>query len=132
MPQPYSLDLRTRVVAATQQQTYDEVAARFAVSASTVSKWCRRAREAGTPAAKPHRGGGPGKVDVAGAPVLAALVAERNERTLAELAALYHARTGIALSIHAVWRACNRLGLGRKKKEPGPGRAGAPRRRGRT
>ena len=43
MPQPYSLDLRTRVGAAAQHQTYAEVAARFAVSASTVSRWCRRA-----------------------------------------------------------------------------------------
>lgn len=115
MPQPYSMDLRTRVVAAAQRQTQGEVAARFAVSASTVSKWCRRAREAGTPAAKPHRGGTPGKVAGAGADALADLVRERNEATLAELADAYHARTGIAVSIHAVWRACNRLGLVRKK-----------------
>ena len=115
MPQPYSMDLRTRVVAAAQQQTHAQVAARFAVSASTVSKWCRRARAAGSPAAKPHRGGGPGKVAGAGAAVLAELVAERNERTLAELAEGYRERTGIAVSIHAVWRACDRLGLVRNK-----------------
>lgn len=117
MPQPYSLDLRTRVVAAAQQQTQEQVAARFTVSASTVAKWCRRAREAGSPAAKPHRGGGPGKVDAAGAAVLADLVAERNTRTLDELAALYRARTGVAVSIHAVWRACKRLDLRRKKNQ---------------
>ena len=33
MPQPYSMDLRTRVVAAARQQTQEQVAARFAVSA---------------------------------------------------------------------------------------------------
>lgn len=115
MPQPYSMDLRTRVVAAARQQTHEQVAARFAVSASTVSKWCRRARAEGSPAPKPHRGGGPGKVAGAGAAALADLVAARNEATLAELAHAYHARTGIAVSIHAVWRACNRLGLVRKK-----------------
>ncbi len=75
MPQPYSMDLRTRVVAAAQRQTHEQVAARFAVSASTVSKWCRRAREAGSPAPKPHRGGTPGKVAGARAAVLADLVA---------------------------------------------------------
>jgi transposase len=93
-----------------------------------VSKWCRRAREAGSPAPKPHRGGGPGKVAGAGAAVLADLVGERNERTLAELAGAYRERTGIAVSIHSVWRACNRLGLVRKKTEPRARRAGAPRR----
>ena len=125
MPQPYSMDLRTRVVAAAREQTQEQVAARFAVSASTVSKWCRRAREVGTPAAKPHRGGGPGKVAGAGAAALADLVRERNEATLAELAEGYRERTGIAVSLHAVWRACNRLGLVRKKTEPRARRAGA-------
>ena len=124
-PQPLSLDLRQRVVAAAQHQTQAQVAARFDVSESTVGKWCRRALATGTPAAKPHRGGGPGKVDGAGAEVLRALVRERNDRTLAELAALYAARTGIAVSIHAVWRACQRLDLRRKKKVPHAGRADA-------
>ncbi len=115
MPQPYSMDLRTRGGAAAQRQTHEQVATRFAVSASTVSKWCRRAREAGSPAPKPHRGGTPGKVAGAGAAVLADLVAARNEATLAELADAYRERTGIGVSIHAVWRACQRLGLVRKK-----------------
>jgi hypothetical protein len=57
--------------------------------------------------------------------VLAALVAERNDRTLAELAALYTRRTGVAVGIHAIDRACGRLDLRREKKEPGPRRAGA-------
>ena len=119
MPQPYSLDLRERVVAAAARQTQAEVAARFAVGESTVYKWCRRARETGSAAPKPHTGGGRPKVGAAGAGVLAALVAERNDRTLAELAALYAHRTGVAVSIHAVWRALRRLDLRREKKEPG-------------
>lgn len=118
MPQPLSLDLRQRVVAAAAQQTQAQVAARFAVAESTVYKWCRRARETGSAAARPHTGGGHAKVDTAGAVVLRHLVAERNDRTLAELATVYHARTGVRLSISAVWRACKRLDLRRKKKEP--------------
>ena len=125
MPQPLSLDLRRRVVAAARHQTQAQVAARYEVSESTVGKWCRRALATGTPAAKPHRGGGPGKIGAGGAPVLRALVAERNDRTLAELAALYRERTGVAVSIHAVWRACRRLDLRRKKKVPHAGRADA-------
>ena len=125
MPVPYSFDLRTRVVAAAAEQTQEEVAARFAVSESTVYKWCRRARETGSPAAKRHTGGGRSKVDAAGATLLQALVAERNERTLEELAGLYQERTGVRLSISAVHRACARLGLRRKKKESRPRRADA-------
>jgi transposase len=125
MPQPYSVDLRERVVAAAARQTQAEVAARFAVSESTVYAWCRRARETGGLAPKPHTGGGRPKVDAAGAAVLRELIAERNDRTLAELAALYGQRTGVAVSIHAVWRACGRLDLRRKKKEPRPRGAAA-------
>jgi len=125
MPQPYSVDLRERVVAAAAQQTQAEVAARFAVSESTVYKWCRRAREAGTVAPKPHTGGGHAKVDAAGAEVLRALVAERNDRTLEELATLYAERTGGRVSIYAIWRACRRLDLRRKKKDALPRRASA-------
>jgi transposase len=90
-----------------------------------VRGWLRRAREHGSVAPKPHAGGARPKVDAAGGAVLAALVAERNDRTLAELAALYGHRTGVAVSIHAVRRACGRLDLRRKKKEPRSGRAGA-------
>lgn len=125
MPQPLSLDLRERVVAAAAQQTQAQVAARFAVSESTVYKWCRRARETGSVAPRPHTGGGHAKVDAAGALVLRALVDAQNDRTLEELATLYQGRTGVALSVPAVWRACKRLDLRRKKKERPSRRAGA-------
>jgi transposase len=67
----------------------------------------------------------PPKTDAAHAAVLRVLVTERDERTLAELAAAYHAATGIALSLHAVRRACQRLDLRRKKKQPQARRADA-------
>ena len=115
MPQPYSVDLRARVVAAAASQTQADVAARFAVSASTVYKWCRRAREAGTVAPKLHAGGGHPTVDAAGAEALGALVREKSDRTLEELQALYAARTGVRPSRSALSRAVLRLGLRRKK-----------------
>jgi transposase len=125
MPQPFSMDLRSRVVAAAAHQTQAAVAERFAVSESTVYKWCRRARETGSTAPKPHTGGPHAKVDDAGAEVLRSLIAERNDRTLEELATLYAERTGVTLSIPAVWRACKRLDLRRKKKDALPRRADA-------
>jgi len=127
VPHAYSLDLRERVLLAAREDhlSHGAIAARFRVGESTVRGWLRRARATGSVAAKPHGGGMPPKVDAGGAPVLRALVAERNDRTLAELAAAYHAATGRPLSLHAVRRACQRLDLRRKKKEPGARRAGA-------
>jgi transposase len=118
MARPFSLDLRDRVVAAAAHQTQAEVASRFAVSESTVYKWCRRWREAGTVAPKAHTGGIPPKVDPAGADVLRALLAERSDRPLRELVVLYRERTGVSLSISAVWRACNRMALRGRSPRP--------------
>lgn len=128
MPRAYSLDLRQRVLAASRDDHLSPraIAARFRVGESTVRGWLRRVRATGGPAPKPHGGGMPPKVDAAGAPVLLALVEAENARTLAELAAAYAAETGRALSLHAVRRACKRLDVRRKKKEPGARRAGAP------
>lgn len=119
MPHAYSLDLRERVLAASHDDhlSPDVIAARFRVGESTVRGWLRRARETGSAAPKPHGGGMPPKVDAAGAPVLTALVDERTERTLAELATRYAERTGVALSLHAVRRACQRLDLRRGKNQ---------------
>ena len=119
MPQAYSLDLRERVAAAAHADglTPRAIAARFRVGESTVRGWLRRARVTGTLAARPHGGGMPAKVDAAGAPVLLGLIAEQSGRTLAELAAAYHAATGTVLSVHAVRRACVRLDVRRKKNQ---------------
>lgn len=127
MPRAYSLDLRGRVVAAAQadRDTSAALAARFAVGESTVRAWARQARTTGRVAPKPHGGGTPPKVDAAGAAVLRTLVEEQNDRTLAELGAGYRERTGIGVSISAVWRACKRLDLRRKKKKPRSRRADA-------
>lgn len=127
MPRAYSVDLRQRVLAAARDDrlSHGEVARRFRVGESTVRLWRRLEREAGQVAPKPHAGGARSAVDAAGAAVLEALVEERDERTLAELADAYRERTGTRLSVDAVGRACRRLDLRRKKKEPGRGRAGA-------
>src|SRR5512147_15946 len=87
MSRAYSLDLRERVLAAAREADLSHVAlaARFRVGESTVRAWLRRARETGSVAAKPHGGGTPLKVDAARVPVLVALVAEQNDRTLAAL-----------------------------------------------
>ena len=117
MPRAYSLDLRERVVAASRDErlTQPALAARFRVSETTVYNWLRRARETGSVAPKPHRGGRTPSVDAAGAALLTAWVREQNDRTLEELGALYHARRQVSLSRSALSRRLIRLGLGRKK-----------------
>ena len=55
----YSTDLRERVVAAcdTRAGTREQIAARFAVSASWVRKLLRQRRDTGSIDPKPHGGG---------------------------------------------------------------------------
>jgi transposase len=120
---PYSIDLREPVAAAREGHlSHAVLAALFRVGESTVRGWLRRARETGSVAPRPHADGAAPKVD---AVVLDALVAERNDRTPAELAAVYGQRTGVAVSIHAIDRACGRLDLAAEKRKPGARRAGA-------
>ncbi len=118
MPRAYSLDLRERVVAAARQErlTQPELAERFRVSETTVYNWLRRVRETGSIVPRPHGGGRKPRVDEPGAAILGELVRAENDRTLDELAALYHARTQVRPSRTALWRALARLGLPRKKK----------------
>ena len=64
MARPYSLDLRERVVAQVAHGlTHQEVADLDGIVSSTVSKWCGRDREMGSPAAKPMGGRRPRKLE---------------------------------------------------------------------
>jgi transposase len=119
MPRAYSVDLRERVLAACERGEggRGEIARRFAVAERTVSGWLKAARE-GRRAPKPPAGGLP---PVGGqAEVLAGLVAERNDATLAEYADRLAGRTGTRRSLASVCRALKGLGLVRKKRRSGP------------
>ena len=119
MPRAYSVDLRERVLAACERGEggRGEIARRFAVAERTVSGWLKAARE-GRRAPKPPAGGLP---PVGGqAEVLAGLVAERNDATLAEYADRLAGRAGVRRSLASVCRALKRLGLARKKRRSGP------------
>src|SRR5688572_13621760 len=61
MPQPYSTDLRERVLVAYEQGEGSQVAIarRFRVCPATVCNWIRQARQEGRRSPKPHRGGLP-------------------------------------------------------------------------
>jgi len=129
MPAPYSADLRRRVLAACAAHEAEraEVARRFRVAESTLYRWLQAERVEGRTAAKPHAGGPASRFDVA---VVRQLHAAQPDAQLAEYAARYRARTGVAISLSSVERLLQSLDLRRKKKDAARRRAGAARRGG--
>lgn len=85
--QPYSNDLRRRVIEAIQanEETQEEIGIRFSVSTSFVEKlWCRY-RTTGSYEAKPHSGGRARLLNDAEA-VIRRIVRDEPDLTLSELA----------------------------------------------
>src|SRR3954451_709758 len=120
MPRAYSTDLRERALAACEagEGSQSEVARRYRVGERTPSGRPRLAREEGRRAPRPRRGG---RAPLGGeAATLAALVAERNDATLAEYADLLAERTGVRRSPSALCRALRALGPVRKKRRSRP------------
>jgi transposase len=118
MPQPCSADLRERVLQAAEADLSPaEVARRFGVGLSTVYLWRQQARAEGRGRAKPHGGERARRIDTAGEAMLRALVAERNDRTLAEYAERpAECSGGARVSRPALCRTPRRLGLWRKTR----------------
>ena len=120
MPRAYSSDLRERALAACEagEGRQSEIARVYRIGERTLSAWLRTAREEGRRAPRPRRGGRP---PVGGErEALAALVAERNDATLAEYADRLAERTGVRRSPSALCRALKTLGLVRKKRRSRP------------
>jgi transposase len=125
MPRADSTDLRERVLAAYEagEGSQARIARRCRVGERTLSRWLRAAREEGRREPKvPVRDRPP--VGGAGA-VLAELVAERGDATLAEYADRLAERGGVRRSPAAVCRALKSLGLVRKKGRFAPPSRGA-------
>jgi transposase len=119
----YSTDLRRRVVAACDARdgTREQIAARFAVSASWIRKVLRQRRDTGSIAPRPHGGGRRSAFDEAAAARLRQAVRDDDDATLEELGRA----AGVACSVPAVYRALARLGITRKKSRGGrPSRTG--------
>lgn len=116
----YSLDLRTRVVAAAADgASCLDVARRFAVGRSTVQRWVAQQARDGSLAPKPIPGR-PRAIGPADEPALLAQVRATPDATLAEHCAAWQAAHHLPLSITAMHRALARLGWPRKKKSSAP------------
>lgn len=122
MAQPYSADLRERVLLACEHRegSREVIAQRFRVSVSTVYNWWQQARSDGRRQAKPHAGGPAPTLDGHHRDVLRALVAEDNDATLAESGRRLVERTGCQVSDTTLCDVLNKMGLVRKKRPSGP------------
>lgn len=118
MGQPYSADLRERVLQAYERHegSPELLARRFQISRACAYNWIRAARLEGRRSAKPHAGGVPARLDADGVSVLRTLVRDDNDATLADYRERLAARTGITLSPAVLCRTLKRLGLARKKR----------------
>ncbi len=115
MPQPYSADLRQRVIAACEagEWTRREIAQQFQISETTLYEWLQRWRQCGSYAAAPHAGGHASHLDET---VLRELVEEQNDATLSEYAQRLAERTGRLYSISMLSRVLKELKLSRKER----------------
>src|SRR3974377_273808 len=111
---PYSVDLRERGAAVIEEgeAPQRQVAKRFRVSVSFVTRLLQRRRDAGTLAPKPHGGGarpGPGFPETGTATMLSA---EHPDAPLNQL----KERGGFACTLTTIWRTLRRFRLTFKKK----------------
>jgi transposase len=115
VPNPYSTELRQRVIARVESGgSRREAAEHFEISPSAAVKWLQRWRDTGAVEAKP-RGGSTSRLE-GHKTWLLALIAKRPDLTLDEaLAAMRKQR--IPGSRTALWRFFNRHGITFKKKE---------------
>jgi transposase len=111
----YSQDLRQRVIDTVErgEGSLRQIARRFLVSLSFVTRLLRHHRETGSVEPKPHGGGRPPALGPADLERLRQLNREQPDATLEEL----RQRLGVACSLMAISRALRKLKITRKKKD---------------
>src|SRR4051812_3301926 len=113
---PYSQDLRQRIVDTIQrgEGTIRQVADRFLVSISFVTRLLHLYRGTGAVEPRPHGGGNPAVLTPEDLERLREFIRQRPDATLEEC----RAHLGASCSLMTISRALSRLGLPRKKKVP--------------
>jgi transposase len=121
---PYSQDLRKRVLQTIQRGdgSVRQIARRFLVSASFVTRLLRLYRGTGSLEPKPHGGGNPAVLAPEDLERLGELIRQQPDATLEEL----RQRLGASCSTMTLSRALRKLGLPRKKKVPRAAEQGRP------
>jgi transposase len=118
MPKALSVDLRQRILKACDagECTQGEIAARFEVSRSVITKLLRRRRCTGQITPGYDRSGRRPLITPAHERRLRQLVHEKNDHTLEEL----RDALGLDCTIQAIHYALRRMGLSYKKRRSGP------------
>src|SRR3954452_15121151 len=113
---PYSQDLRQRIVDTIQRGDgrIRQVAERFLVSFSFVTRLLQLYRSTGSVEARPHGGGNPAVLTPADLQRLRELIGQHPDATLEEC----RTHLGTSCSLMTLSRALSRQGLPRKKKVP--------------
>lgn len=113
---PYSQDLRQRIVDTVMRRegTIRQVAERFLVSVSFVTRLLQLHRGTGSIEPRPHGGGNPAVLTPEDLDRLRELIRDRPDATLEEC----RRHLGSSCSLATVSRALTRMGLPRKKKVP--------------
>src|SRR3954453_18035256 len=113
---PYSQDLRQRIVDTVTRDdgTIRQVAERFQVSFSFVTRLLQLYRSTGSVEPRPHGGGNPAVLTPEDLRRLRELIGPRPDATLEEC----RTHLGASCSLMTISRALGQLGLPRKKKVP--------------
>src|SRR5262245_30158663 len=121
---PYSRDLRQRIVEIILRgdATVGQVAERFLVSVSFVTRLLQLYRSTGSVEPRPHGGGHPAVLTPEDLRRLRELIRDRPDATLEEC----RGHLGSSCSLPTISRALSRLGLPRKKKVPRAAEQGSP------
>jgi len=113
---PYSQDLRKRILDTVQRGdgSLRQIAHRFLVSVSFITRLLQRHRSTGSLEPRPHGGGNPAVLGPEDLERLQELIRQRPDATLEEC----RQRLGTSCSTMTISRALRKLGLPRKKKVP--------------
>ena len=124
---PYSNDLRCKIVAAYESNDYSQhtVAALFGVSPATVRNLVRRKRETGSADALPHSGGKAPSLTEKARTFVQAVGKQTNDVTLEELVQGVERKHKKTVSLSTMCRLLQSLGLPRKQSRSTP-RKGTP------
>src|SRR5947199_9100030 len=113
---PYSQDLRRRILETARHgdATVPQIAARFLVRVSFVTRLLQLHRTTGSVEPRPHGGGHPAVLTPEDLERLRELIRDRPDATLEEC----RRHLGTSFSLATISRDLSRLGLPRKKKRP--------------
>src|SRR5947209_15347749 len=121
---PYSQDLRQRVLDTIRrgEGSVRQVASRFLVSVSFVTRLLQLHRSTGSLEPRPHGGGNPAVLTPENLEALREMIRQQPDATLEEC----RQRLGLSCSTMTISRALSKLGLPRKKKVPRAREQGGP------